>query len=167
MWSFTANVGIRLKHWYTRSCIQFYFRNLGLHSKNICCYPAWHYCCLFLKGLWWRKKCQELSQSLVLETLYTCRCTNYMKHHVCIKKSFKNLIFLSSLSSYPICLGFNGSWHQCCMCLLIQGQGTRSGIIVKGDGEPLPDVWGHSSFWILTKTPEILQPSWILTLLYH
>ena len=35
-----ANVSIQLKLWNTRSCIQFYFRNLGLHPKNIFFYPA-------------------------------------------------------------------------------------------------------------------------------
>ena len=36
----TANVGNRLKLRNTRSCIQFYFTNLGLHPKNIFCYPG-------------------------------------------------------------------------------------------------------------------------------
>ena len=36
----TANVGNQLKLCNTRSCIQFYFTNLGLHPKNMFCYPG-------------------------------------------------------------------------------------------------------------------------------
>ena len=36
----TAIVGNQLKLCYTRSCVQFYSRNFGLHPKNIFCYPG-------------------------------------------------------------------------------------------------------------------------------
>ena len=35
-----SKVGNQLKFCNTRSCIQFYFINLGLHPKNIFCYPG-------------------------------------------------------------------------------------------------------------------------------